>query len=74
MDPPVARDDVYNWLRDETRKDEQVLDYLKAENRYCAQQTKHLEPSRNTLYAEILSHLKETDDDLPYLYGDYEYY
>ena len=74
MDPPVARDGVYNWLRDETRKDEQVLDYLKAENRYCAQQTKHLEPSRNTLYAEILSHLKETDDDLPYPYGDYEYY
>jgi oligopeptidase B len=74
MDPPIERLDDYQWLRDETRKNTEVLNHLKAENNYCAQQTKHLESLKNELYNDILSHLKETDDDLPYPYDDYEYY
>ena len=32
--PNGARDDVYYWLRDDTRSDPDVLSYLQAENRY----------------------------------------
>ena len=74
MQPPIVHLDDYNWLRDETRKLPEVLDHLKRENQYTADKTKHLETLRNDLYSEILSHLKETDDDLPYPHDDYEYY
>jgi protease II len=47
MDPPIERLDDYQWLRDETRKNTEVLNHLKAENNYCAQQTKHLESLKN---------------------------
>lgn len=66
--------DDYYWLRDDERKDDAVIEYLKDENRYCDNQTKHLEGLQDVLNKEILSHLKETDEDLPYPYGDYEYY
>ena len=52
----------------------QVLAHLNAENDYCTQQTKHLSPLQDVLYKDILSHLKETDEDLPYKHGPYEYY
>ena len=42
----------------------QVLSYLRDENEYCARETKHLEPLQKILFDEILSHLKETDDDV----------
>lgn len=29
---------------------------------------------QDELYNDMLSHLKETDEDLPYKHGDYEYY
>jgi hypothetical protein len=35
MIPPRIRLDYYHWLRDETRKNQDVLDYLNSENNYC---------------------------------------
>ena len=35
MDPPLTRTDEYHWLRDETRKDPEVLAHLAAENAYA---------------------------------------
>lgn len=64
MNPAKFKTDYYNWLRDETRKDETVLSHLRAENDYCAKQTAHLEQLKSTLYDEMLSHLKETDEDV----------
>lgn len=74
MDPPRTKLDSYNWLRDETRKDEAVLNHIKAENEYCDNEMSHLKPLQDELYKEMLSHLKETDEDMPYPYGDYLYY
>jgi oligopeptidase B len=74
MEPPKTKSDSYNWLRDETRKDETVLNHIKAENDYCNNEMSHLKPLQDELYKEMLSHLKETDEDMPYPYGDYLYY
>jgi oligopeptidase B len=74
MDPAVYRDDDYNWLRDETRSKKEVLDHLIAENDFVEHSTQHLKPLQETLYKEMLTHLKETDEDVPYRYGPYHYY
>jgi oligopeptidase B len=51
-----------------------VLDHIKAENAYCKKEMKRLEPLQNELYKEMLSHLKETDEEVPFPYGDYLYF
>lgn len=64
MTPAKTKEDPYNWLRDESRKDEVVLSHIKAENDYCQQEMAPLVPLQEELYAEMLSHLKETDEDV----------
>ena len=74
MNPPRVRIDHYHWLRDETRKNKEVLDYLNSENKYCKESMSHLTTLQKKLYDDMLSHLKETDEDVPYKHGNYEYY
>jgi oligopeptidase B len=74
LDPPVAVPDPYGWLRDDTRKNEEVLDLLKAENAYSQEMTKHLEGLRGTLYDEMLSSIQETDYTVPRPKRDYYRY
>jgi oligopeptidase B len=74
LDPPVAIPDPYGWMRDDTRKDEQVLEHFKLENDYTEAMTKHLTPLRDTLYQELLSSIQETDYTVPRPKQDYVYY
>ena len=69
FDPPVVREDPYYWLRDDTRKSEKVIDYLKEENDFCKNSTEHIEGFSSEIYAEMKSHLKETDQEVPYEWG-----
>ena len=48
--------------------------YLEAENAYAEQMTASQAPVRQKLYDEIVSHIKETDDTVPYLKDGYYYY
>jgi oligopeptidase B len=41
-----------------------VIEYLNAENKYCEEEMSPLKPLREKLYDEMLSHLKETDEDV----------
>jgi len=66
------RVDDYFWLRD--KSEPAVIDYLKAENQYTAEVMKPLEAFRDTLYKEILSRIKETDESVPYRRHGYWYY
>lgn len=68
--PAIGRDDPWFWLRDDDRKDEDVLSHLRKENAFSAKATAELDPLRKTLYEEHKGHLKETDDTLPYPYGE----
>lgn len=74
LDPPVALPDPYGWLRDDKRKDEEILAHLKAENEFSQGMTQHLEGLRKTLYDELLSTIQETDYSVPRPEGDYYRY
>ena len=75
MRPPIELIDDLFWIRDDERKNEEVLGLLHAENAYTDMKTAHLAPFRETLYAEMLSHIQEDDDEYPVPSGDgYEYW
>lgn len=64
--------DNYFWLREKDTKP--VLAYLHAENDYTKKMTEHLEDLRETLFHEMKSRIKETDQTVPVKYGNYYYY
>jgi protease II len=48
----------------------QVINHIKAENRYCEEKLAPLADLKETLYQEMISYLKENDDEvrpLPFL-------
>ena len=70
--PPVARrnpnpltlhgttlQDDYGWMRDKSSPE--VTAYLEAENAYTEQAMRPTTALQEKLYAEMLSHIKETD-------------
>eukprot|EP00948_MAST-09A_sp_MAST-9A-sp1_P003222 g3222.t1 len=69
IDPPRKRNDPYFWLRDDERKNEEILQHLRAENEYAQGVTKNLTDLRKIIYDEHISHLKETDSQVPIPFG-----
>lgn len=75
LDPPRQIPDPYGWLRDNERKNEEVLAYLKAENKYTEDMTTHLADLRSKLYDEFIASIQETDYTTPAAKdGKYWYY
>ena len=83
--PPVARrepaslslhghslSDDYGWLRN--KESQEVTAYLEAENAYAEAWMAPTRPLQETLYREMLSHIKETDESYPYRYAGFYYY
>jgi oligopeptidase B len=64
--------DDYFWLREKTNP--KVIAHLEAENAYAEEVMKPTAALQKTLYAEMISHIKETDESAPYRDGDYFYY
>ena len=64
--------DDYFWLREKTNP--AVLAHLKAEDAYTEAVMKPTAPLQDKLYNEMLSHIKQTDTNVPYRWGDYFYY
>ena len=64
--------DNYFWLREKTNP--AVIAHLEAENAYTAAVMKPTEALQDKLYTEILSHIKQTDANVPYRWGHYFYY
>lgn len=67
-----ARSDEYRWLRDKSNPE--VLDYLQAENEFTRQAMAHTENMQKSLFDEMKSRIKETDETVPYRHGPYDYY
>ena len=63
--------DDFGWMREKSSPE--VLAYLEAENAYTAQNMAATNPFQAQLYAEMLSHIKETDESVPYSYGGWWY-
>jgi oligopeptidase B len=64
--------DNYYWLRE--KKNPEVAAYLQAENAYTDAVMKPTQALQKKLYDEMLSHIKETDVEVPYQEGKYFYY
>ncbi|HVD62523.1 MAG TPA: S9 family peptidase [Gemmatimonadaceae bacterium] len=69
-----VRTDNYFWIRDDARKNPDVIAYLDAENRYTESVMKPLEPLVEKLYQEMKGRIKETDLSVPERIGNYYYY
>jgi|SRR5579863_5909196 len=85
LQPPVAkivphqmtvhgdtRTDDYFWLRD--RSDPDTMAYLENENSYTLAMMRHTEELQSSLYAEMLSHIQQTDLTVPVKRDEYFYY
>lgn len=81
----VTINDKYFWLRE--RGSERVLNHLKAENAYTegklassykfltiSEMLKHTQDLQKKIYDEMLSRIKQTDEEVPYPHGKYLYY
>lgn len=66
-----VRIDNYYWLNQ--REDQEVLDYLNAENDYYQKLTAHTKPFQDALFEEMKSRIKEDDSSVPYKYNGYWY-
>ncbi len=69
-----TRVDEYFWLRDDTRKDQQVLAYLEQENAYFDKMMEPLADLQETLFEEMTSRLDPDESSVPYLKDGYWYY
>jgi oligopeptidase B len=67
----TLRDD-YAWLRN--KESAEVVAYLEAENAYTDAVMRPAQPLAETLYAEMLSHIQQTDVSVPYFRRGYWYY
>lgn len=68
-----TRTDNYYWLRDDSRKDPNVLDYLNAENAYTESVMKEGKTLEETLFNEMVSRMAQNDESVPYIYNGYTY-
>jgi oligopeptidase B len=66
-----TRIDNYYWLNE--RENQEVIDYLNAENKYYQEKTKHLKAFTDNLFEEMKSRIKEDDSSVPYKFNGYWY-
>lgn len=66
------RTDNYYWLRE--RENQEVIDYLEAENAYSDAVMAHTKELQENIYKEIVGRMKETDISIPVKKNDYFYY
>lgn len=74
ISPNGNRRDDYYWLRDDTRKSKDVLDYLEAENAYRDAYMAPSEKLTQKLYDELVARLKPDDASVPVFERGYFYY
>ncbi|HMF65416.1 MAG TPA: S9 family peptidase [Edaphobacter sp.] len=65
-------EDDYRWMRN--KDSAEVIEYLEAENAYTSSRMKSTEELQAKLYSEMLSHIKETDESVPFRDRGWYYY
>ncbi|MEE8118104.1 MAG: S9 family peptidase [Gammaproteobacteria bacterium] len=69
-----TRVDNYYWMRDDERKDPDVLEYLNAENKYLEKMLAHTNALQENLYQELIERIKPDDESVPHRLGNYYYF
>ncbi len=72
--PNGDREDDYYWLRDDTRKNPEMLDLLKAENGYADAMLAKTKPLADKLYGEFVGRIQQDDSSVPVRERGYWYY
>jgi len=67
------RTDNYYWMRDDERKDPEILAHLNAENAYTKAVLTHTESLQQTLFNEIKGRIVKDDNSVPQKDGNYFY-
>jgi oligopeptidase B len=70
----IERIDEYYWLRDDSRKNPEMLAYLNAENSYADAVLAPTRKLRDQLFAEIASRIQPDEASAPVLERGYFYY
>ena len=68
------RIDDYYWLRDDTRKDPEVISYLEAENQYLEDWFATNNDCRQKIYEELVSFIPPKEVSMKIKYGAYLYF
>ncbi len=68
------RNDPYYWLRDDTRQNPEVLDYLKRENEYTKKNLSHTQGLQKTLFEEMTERLEPNEESVPAFRKGYWYW
>ena len=68
------RIDDYYWLRDDTRKDPEVISYLEAENQYLEDWFAANNDCRQEIYEELVSFIPPKEVSMKIKYGAYLYF
>jgi oligopeptidase B len=87
IDPPIAPkrlqvsiqhgdslNDNYLWMKDLSRSDPNVVEYIEAENRYADEVMKFCNDIEEEIFKEIVSREKETDFKVPVKIDSFYYY
>jgi oligopeptidase B len=72
--PNGDREDDYYWLRDDTRKNPDMLAVLGAENAHADAVLAKTKPLADTLYGEIVGRIQQDDSSVPVRERGYWYY
>jgi oligopeptidase B len=72
--PNGTRDDSYYWLRDDTRKSKEVLNYLNDENAYTSSFLASTQSLQDELFEELVGRIKQDDASVPVLRRGWWYY
>lgn len=68
-----TRLDDYYWMRDDDRKDPEILAHLTAENEYADAKLKHTEALQEQIFQEIKGRIEKDDNSVPTKKGGYYY-
>ncbi len=72
--PNGDRADDYYWLRDDSRKDPEMLAYLNAENAWFARYSARYKALEDKLFDEVKGRIKQDDSTVPAKKGGWWYY
>ncbi|OIQ44165.1 MAG: oligopeptidase B [Gammaproteobacteria bacterium MedPE] len=67
------RTDNYYWMRDDERKDPEILAHLEAENTYTKAKLAHTEDMQKVLFDEIKGRIVKDDNSVPVQDGEFYY-
>lgn len=69
-----TRVDDYYWMRDDERKNADILAHLAQENAYCDAQLAAIKPLQNILFEELKGRIVKDDNTVPVKDGQYWYH